>query len=293
MGTIGIIGGGALGTLFASRLGAGGAVVRLLVRSEARRNLLARDLPSVETCEDPRALREAAFVLVCVKAYHTAEVAEALARSGLRGCAVVSLQNGWGNLETLAGALPDLPLLAGATSLGAYLDDRGALHATDRGETLIAPWRRDDAPAAERLAECLRGAGLKAETRPEARPVLWRKLVLNSAVNPVTALVRRENGALLRDPPVLAIAVRAAEEAARVGWNLELLDPDFDPDASLRRILEETAENRSSMLEDLLHGRRTEVESITGAVVRLARETAEPAPVQEALLTLVRAAERP
>src|SRR5439155_26660564 len=134
-------------------------------------------------------------------------------------------------------------------------------------------------------------AGLKADARPDARAVLWCKLVLNSAVNPLTALARCTNGTILLEPTLFGVAKHAAGEAARVGWKLGILEKGFDYEAALHSILHETAGNRSSMLEDLDRGRRTEVEEITGAVVRLAKEAGEPAPTQEALLTLIRAAE--
>ncbi|HZI89225.1 MAG TPA: 2-dehydropantoate 2-reductase [Candidatus Polarisedimenticolia bacterium] len=291
--TIGIVGGGALGTLLASRFLARGAEVRIVTRSGgSRHDDLKREHPEVRLGHDFAALEGAALIFLCVKAFHTRDVARSLGSLKLATASVCSLQNGWGNLELLDQALPSLPLLAGATSLGAYLDDRGLLHATDRGTTVVAPWRPADFGAAERAAHLIRATGLLSEARPDARAVLWRKLVLNSAVNPVTALGHCTNGALLQEPALFEIARGAAREAARVGARLGLLDPDFDPEDALRAILRETAGNLSSMREDLARGRRTEVEEITGAVVRLAQQTGESAPVQNALLTLLRAAER-
>lgn len=288
---VGIIGGGALGTLLMARFAAAGLDVRAVVRSAPRRDTLAQQLPSVATAADCSVLRDARLAFLCVKAYDTGAVASALADAGLRDLAICSLQNGWGNLEILAERLPEAPLLAGATSIGAYLDALGALHESTEGSTVIAPWRPADAPWAERAVALLRQAGLGAETRPDARAVLFRKLLLNSAVNPVTALAIRPNGALLDEPALLRIAERAALEAARVGWRLNLLPRGFDPAGALRAILSETRGNRSSMMEDLARGRRTEIEEIEGAVVRLAGEAGEAVPVQRALLTLVRAAE--
>jgi 2-dehydropantoate 2-reductase len=290
--SIGIVGGGALGTLLASRLLAAGADVRVVARSGSRHDALKRDHPSLRTGAEFGIVSGVDLVFLCVKAYHTRDVARSLAALGLKEATVCSLQNGWGHMEHLDQALPHLPLLAGATSLGAYLDEGGSLHATERGTTILAPWRPGDLDRAERAAEILRSAGLNVEVRPDARAVLWRKLVLNSAVNPVTALARCTNGALLQEPALFEIARQAAREAARVGRKLGVLDPDFDPDEALAAILRETAANLSSMREDFSRGRRTEVEEITGSVVRLAESVGEPAPVQGALLTLMRAAER-
>jgi 2-dehydropantoate 2-reductase len=289
---IGIVGGGALGTLLASRFLEARADVRVVTRSGSRYELLNKEHPSLRAGADFGVLPGSDLVFLCVKAYHTKDVARSLASLRLQNCSICSLQNGWGHMEILDAALPRVPILAGATSLGAYLDDRGLLHATERGTTVVAPWRPGDAASAERAAETLRSTGLLAEVRPDARAVLWRKLVLNSAVNPVTALARCANGVLMQEPGLFEIARRAAREAARVGRKLGIVDPDFDPEEALRAILRETAGNLSSMREDLARGRRTEIEEITGAIVQLAETAGEPVPVQAALLTLIRAAER-
>ncbi len=290
--SIGIVGGGALGTLLANRFLAKGADVRVVTRSGgSRHETLRRDHPSIRLGSDFGALAGTDLVFLCVKAFHTSDVARSLAGLSLKKTSVCSLQNGWGNMEVLDEALPRLPLLAGATSLGAYLDDRGLLHATERGTTVIAPWRPRDLAAAERAAAILRSTDLLAEARPDARRVLWQKLVLNSAVNPVTAIAHCMNGALAQEPGLFEIARRAAREATRVGTALGIVDPDFDPEEALRAILRETAGNLSSMREDLSRGRRTEIEEITGAIVRLALSASVEAPLQSALLTLVRAAE--
>ncbi len=291
--SIGIVGGGALGTLLASRFLANGADVRLVSRAGgSRHESLRGDNPSLQSGSDFGILHGAGLVFLCVKAFHTKDVARSLAALRLSDTSVCSLQNGWGNMEILDQALPDIPLLAGATSLGAYLDDRGLLHATDRGTTVVAPWRPGDFTSAESAVASLRDTGLPAEARHDARAALWRKLVLNSAVNPVTAIAHCANGALMREPGLFEIARLAAREATRVGDTLGVVDPDFDPEDALRSILHETAGNHSSMLEDLSRGRRTEIEEITGAIVTLAESAGVPVPVQEALLTLVRAAER-
>jgi 2-dehydropantoate 2-reductase len=290
---IGIVGGGALGTLLASRFLAAKADVRVVTRSGSRHHLVKRENESLRLESDFGILHGTEIVFLCVKAYHTKDVARSLAGFRLKDVRICSLQNGWGHMELLDEALPRSPILAGATSLGAYLDDEGLLHATERGTTVVAPWRSGDLPHAERVAEVLRSTGgLLSEVRPDARAVLWRKLVLNSAVNPVTALGQLQNGALLNNPALLEVARRAAREATRVGRKLGMIEADFDSDEALRAILTETASNSSSMKEDLSRNRRSEIEEITGAVVRLAEAAGEPVPVQTALLTLVRAAER-
>lgn len=289
--TIGVVGGGALGTLLTKHLLAAGFRILALVRNPGRRETLSRDFPAIALADDAGALRPASLVFLCIKAYDTERTAAELRALEFPRTAICSLQNGWGNLESLEKAIPASPLLAGTTALGAYLDERGALHDSTRGLTLIAPWGDTPPRRAEEAALALRRAGLAAEARADARGILWRKLTMNAAVNPLTALAGRPNGALLEEPGLARLAERAAIEAARVGGLLGHVEPAWDPLPALRSLLEETRANRSSMAQDLLRGRRTEIDAIAGEIVRAAERLGEPVPVLRALHALVRAAE--
>lgn len=286
---VGILGAGSLGTLLATRLAKAGHAVRVLARSPERRVAL-QGQTGIRVLDDPRELTETTLVFFCVKAYDTETAA-----AGLGGLptttGICSLQNGWGNLDALNATLPGSPLVAGATTLGAYLDETGSLQASTSGSTVLAPWEGTEYRWAEYAAGLLDGAGLRSEPRREARPVLWRKLVLNAAVNPLSALTGRPNGAILESDPLRRIAESAAEEGTRVGIGLGFLEPDYDPVPPLLALLEETRTNRSSMAEDLAHTRRTEIDSIVGSIVSYARNGGEKTPVLEALWILVRAAE--
>ena len=293
--TIGVIGAGALGTLLATRLARAGHSVRVAVRTESRRDSLRREAHGLAAVEcDPTVLRGAALLFLCVKAYDTQDAATGIARV-VKGAAPVpglcSLQNGWDHMETLAAALPGMPLVAGATALGAYFDSGGALHASVGGLTSLAPWDGTERRWAEYAATVLESAGIHADFHGEAVAILWRKLCLNAAVNPLTALLDCANGALLDRPPLLRIARAAAAEAARAGTKLGRLPVGFDPVPLLDGLLRDTRANRSSMAEDLARGRRTEADAILGAAVRAGREAVEPTPVLDALLALMRAAE--
>lgn len=287
--TIGVLGAGALGTLLATRLHRAGHTVHVYARDPVRREALGREGSSIQIESLPEGLSPASLIFLCVKSYDTTVAAKAIAGVGLTG-GICSLQNGWGNLEILEAALPRSPLIAGATSLGAYLDDSGALHSSSQGTTRFAPWRNTEFRWAEFAATLFDGAGFKADASRNAAETLWRKLAMNAAVNPLSALSGRPNGAILQSAPLLRVAEAAAREAARVGIRSGHLESGFDPIPLLRTLLQDTDENRSSMAEDLAHGRRTEVDDIVGAVVRAGRHVGEPVPVLEAIWALLRAA---
>lgn len=299
---VAIIGAGALGTLLASRLssvqqptGNGAAWdappspsplhdVRVLVRRSARADSLRREAPHARPVGDPSELGRPDLLFLCVKSYQTESAIETLevALEGL-GAAVVSLQNGWGHMERLADALPGAPLVAGATTLGAYWDDRGAYHVSAAGVTSFAPWSARGAAASDAAADLFRSVSLRAERAENARDLLWRKLVLNIAVNPLTAVMRVRNGALLEDASLHAAAVAAALEAVGIGVVRGHLTGIYDPVLPLNDLLRDTADNKSSMAEDLAHGRRTEADAIVGAVIREGQAAGLPTPIASSL----------
>lgn len=290
--TIGVVGVGALGSLLALKLARAGHTVIGLARTEARRAAFAADAPHGLTVErNPAALQPASLLFFCVKARDTEAAADALAPLKPRFPGVCTLQNGWDHMAILERALPGAPLIAGATALGAYFDEGGFLQASLEGPTLLAPWGATEARWAEYAATVLTSAGLRAEPREDARRILWRKLALNAAVNPLTALINRENGALLESPALARVAAAAAREAAAVGVRHGYLPEGYDPVPRLERLLAETRGNRSSMAEDLARGRPTEAEAILGPILRGAREATLETPVIEALMALLRAAE--
>ena len=229
------------------------------------------------------------LALVTVKAYDTEVAARTLA-TGDYG-AVCSLQNGMGNEETLAGAV-DAPVLAGTATYGARLVDPGHVEWTGRGTITLGAWRpADDVATAERIAAAFRAADLDAEATPDVRRRLWEKLAVNAAINPVTALAGVENGALTADP-LADLARTAAVETARVA---RADGTDLDEEtatAAVATVARETARNRSSMLQDVTRGRRTEIDAINGYVVGRAAATGESVPVNRTLAALIRGWER-
>jgi len=283
---IGIVGAGALGTLLATCLSRAGIGVRVLARSAGRAEALRREAPLAEPTEEPASLVPAALLFFCVKAYQTGDAARRIAPALLAAPThLVSLQNGWGNLDLLERALPGVPLVAGTTTLGAYWDEVGGFHSSTGGTTLFAAWSAtaEAEAGAAAAARLFTEAGLRAARSPNAREILWRKLVLNVAVNPLTAIHGVLNGAVHDSPALHALACAAAREAVAVGAARGFLASPYDPEPLVDALLRDTAGNRSSMAEDLARGRTTESDAILGAVLREGAAAGVPTPVVAAL----------
>ncbi|WP_225335561.1 ketopantoate reductase family protein [Halomicrobium urmianum] len=225
------------------------------------------------------------LAVVAVKASDTDAAAAALADCDLDAC--LSVQNGLGNEERLAAAL-DCPVLGGTCTYGARLADPGRVECTGVGEVTLGPHEGGESAAAERVGAAFDDAGIETTVADDVPRRLWAKLAVNAGINVATALADLPNGALL-DGPANDLARAAAREAARVARAHGIDLSDDEAVAAVERVATDTADNVSSMRQDLQRGRRTEIDAINGAVVERADE---PVPVNETLTRLVRAWER-
>jgi len=286
---IAVVGAGSLGSLLGGLLAREHRVT--LVGREPHVTAVRRDGLTVSGVEsfrvEPAARTDppdaADLAVVAVKAYDTEAVAAQIA-----GCdfgAVLSVQNGMGNEATLADAV-GCPVLAGTCTYGARLTDPGAVRFTGRGEVVLGPREGGRSDTADEVGGAFDAAGVETTVAADMPTRLWEKLAVNAAINPTTALARVENGALAGDPGA-GVATDAAREVARVARSHGVDLPAERAIALTERVASETAANRSSMLQDIEGGRRTEVEAINGYVVRRAER---PVPVNETLARLVRLA---
>lgn len=226
------------------------------------------------------------IALVTVKAFDTPAAAEAL--SDFDFDAVLTLQNGLGNEAALAAAIDD-PVVSGVTTFGAILREPGVVECTGVGSVTVGPHQASsDYSDAESAAAAFEAAGVDVEVRADMALVLWEKLAVNAGINPVTALAGIDNGALSTGPAG-RLARHAATEVATVAREHGIDLSDGAARSSLEAVVETTAQNRSSMRQDVEIGRRTEVDAINGAIVDRAEASV---PVNGTLADLVRAWER-
>ena len=221
------------------------------------------------------------LALVTVKAFDTEAAARDLADCDLD--AVCSLQNGLGNEEVLATHLDGV--LAGTCTYGARLVEPGRVECTGIGETALGAPDGGDSARAEQTGRALRAAGIETTVADDMPRRRWEKLAINAGINPTTALARVPNGAL-SNGPLAGIARKAARETARVAREQGVDLGDEAAVAALDGVVEATAANTSSMLQDVNAGRRTEIDAINGAVLDRA---GRPVPVNRTLAGLVRA----
>ncbi|MFC4450557.1 ketopantoate reductase family protein [Halorussus aquaticus] len=225
------------------------------------------------------------LAVVTVKAFDTEAAGETLATGAFD--AALSLQNGMGNEEVLADSL-DCPVLAGTATYGAVLREPGEVECTGRGEVVLGPRGGGTADVADAAGRAFGTAGIETTVADDMPRRLWEKLAVNAGINATTALARVENGALL-DGPARDVAADAARETARVARDQGVELGDDEAVNAVERVAEATAANTSSMYQDVLADRRTEVEAINEYVVARAREADRTVPVNRTLTNLLRA----
>ena len=285
-----VFGAGALGSLVGGLL-ARAHDVTLVGRDPHVRRIRADGLRidgELDVRVRPRAVtdgtdRAADLALVTTKAYDTDAAARALA-SGEHG-AVCPLQNGLTE-ERLAAAL-DATVLAGTASYGARLAEPGRVTCAGTGEVVVGARSGGPSPSAERVGEAFAAAGVEAVVAEDMPARRFEKLAVNAGVNGPSALARAENGPTV-DGPAGDVGREAARETARVARAAGVGLADADAVAAVERVAADTAANRSSMLEDVERGRRTEVDAIYGAVVDRAEKHGVAVPTCRTLASLVR-----
>lgn len=231
---------------------------------------------------------EADLAVVAVKSFDTEGAAETLATGDYD--VVLSLQNGMGNEETLAAHL-ERPVLAGTASYGAVLNEPGRVECTGVGEIVLGPRDGGRSDRADRIGDLFESAGLETTVAADMPRRLWVKLAVNAGINPVTALARVENGAVL-DVGTNDLARSAARETARIARSCDVRLSNREAVAQLEAVASDTAANTSSMLQDVLAGRRTEIDAINGYVVDRAIEAGLEVPTNRLLASLVSTWER-
>ena len=143
----------------------------------------------------------------------------------------------------------------------------------------------------QNLATTMKRAGLQAQVVDDIQPILWSKLVVNVGINALTAILGVPNGELLNIPTCQSVLDGAVAEAVQVanGCGIQLQLPEEIE--RVRAVCNSTAANISSMLQDVKRQKKTEIDQINGAVVRMAASLGMASPVNEVLTALVRGLE--
>ncbi|MBV9028634.1 MAG: 2-dehydropantoate 2-reductase [Candidatus Eremiobacteraeota bacterium] len=295
---IGIIGAGAMGTLFGFHLAASCDVTIRDDNPEVadaveRDGLRVNDEPAraVKVARHARDLYGSAMLFLFVKAVDTLQALRAFAGELDPAAPVISLQNGLGNEEAIKTALGGaVAVILGITTESSHTVVAGHVRSSKRGNTVIGSTTASKATS-RMVTDLLNASGLQASIVYDMRPHLWGKLVANAAVNALSALLDCNAGEISRDPNAARVAEALADETAAVAAALKINLPFATPWQYVTEVIALGADAKSSMALDLATGHPTEVDHINGAVVAFGRRTATPTPYNDAMVRLIKARE--
>jgi len=304
--TVAIVGPGALGCLLATVLcRISGEKIWMLDHDRQRAALLQhsglvleRDgrlehFP-IQATADPQRIGPVDLVLLCVKSPALGQTLPSLFPLLTENSLLLAWQNGIAHLPVLLAAeLPGAMGLA-VTSLGAHLLGPGKVRFGGAGATslgLLGEASPQAKPAMQRAAELFRMAGLEVRVEADILPQVWNKLLVNVGINALTAIYCCKNGALLENAEALGQLQAAVLEAASVAQAKGIaIAPE--PVARTIAVCRATANNISSMLQDVRGKKKTEIEAINGAVLEEARRLGIAAPVNAKLFAAVKDLEK-
>jgi 2-dehydropantoate 2-reductase len=231
------------------------------------------------------------LIIICVKSYDTKEAMMHVKPLIAGDTRVLTLQNGIGNIEIINEIAGSDKVIGGATNLGATLLNIGKVRHAGRGETVIGRIDGKIPVEMRSIREIFNKAGIETRISRDIKGLLWSKLIINAGINALTAITRLNNGRLIEFEGTRRILREAVTEAIKVAKRKRIKLIYDDPLAKVEAVCEATATNVSSMLQDVLKKKRTEIDFINGVIVRQGQESGIPVPVNSLLVDLVKTIE--
>jgi len=307
-----IIGAGSLGLLYAGKLADSGSCVTVWCRSEEQTNKLRNSGITIESMDgeqmqvDPTrfsvnswasfggssAVADADYIFLMIKQQGIEKAAaEMLQPLGQNHHKLICFQNGTGHLEYLHELLPNWSLYAAITTEGAKrTSDVSVLHA-GHGTTTIGKMVSDENSLQENaeieLVKGLNRAGFEAFLSKEMKEIIYRKLLINAVINPLTALWRITNGELLLSPERVDSMKQLYDEGIAV-YEAGNIPCGSNLWEAIILVCRSTSGNTSSMLKDVMENRTTEVAWINGSIARMGRQFGVSVPTHELIEQLIR-----
>jgi 2-dehydropantoate 2-reductase len=297
-----IVGPGAMGCLFAAFLSKSKEEIWLLDKNKEKATKINQQglrvegisgnwQAKVKATADVKDIGKADLLIICVKSFHTKEAmlhAQPLVGANTK---ILTLQNGMGNIEIIEEVVGEDKVIGGTTNEGATLLDTGHIRHAGKGETIIGTPDGKTPVEMRSIREVFNKVGFETKMSRDIKGLLWSKLIINVGINALTAITRLNNGKLPEFEGTRKILREAVTEAVKVAKRKRIKLIYDDPLAKVEGVCEATTTNVSSMLQDVLRKKRTEIDFINGVIVRLGQELGIATPVNSLLVDLVKTIE--
>ena len=299
---IAVVGPGALGCLLAALLRAKTKEeIWLVDKSPERAKRIREDgirieglstvSAGVNVTADPKDISTCDLVILCVKSYSTEDACKDIKELVSKETFVMTLQNGIGNIQVLNDHFGSEKVIAGITNHGATLLGAGHVRHAGKGETVIGIANGKVLGPIKDIAGILSRSGFDTKISKDINSVIWSKLVINVGINALTAITRLKNGALVENAGTRDCLRCAVQEAVKVVKRKRVKLSYDDPIQKVESVCKATAANCSSMLQDVMNNKRTEIDFINGAIMRQGKALGILTPVNEVLTNIVKTIE--
>lgn len=242
---------------------------------------------------NPKDLKDTDFdlVILAVKAYVTDSAMKVIKEIIGSNTVVLSLQNGLDNEVKIGQAIGVEKTIGGVTSHGLTFIEPGHVHHAGVGETKIGELDGKESERIKEIAKALSSVGIETEINLDIRKEIWIKGIVNAGINPLTALTRLKNGYLLKIPYLERLLESICQECIEVA-KMEGIDLfGCDVIEKTKNVTRLTSENKSSMLQDIERGRKTEIDSINGRIVKIGNNHGVGTPINSTLVSLIKGIE--
>jgi 2-dehydropantoate 2-reductase len=303
-----IVGGGAIGRLFGSFLGKGGHEVNLIdinqdvigaIQGEGI-GLMAQDEEDrdivisvpVTALDNGSKIESCDLVLILVKSQATLAAARSVAHLVTDTCPALSIQTGLGNLELIQSVIPGNNILLGLTFMSGTALGGGRVRQGGIGTTFIGELNGEFTPRLEKIANLFTDCGIVTQMVHRILGRLWCKVIIYSAINPISAILKVPNGFLTSMSESVTLMKNLLDEGKRVAdaCSIDLVSEDLYQ--LLHDTCQQSANNLSSMLQDILNERGTEIDAQNGEICRYADIHGIPVPTHNTIVQLIRLLER-
>jgi len=297
-----IVGPGAMGCLFGAFLSKSKEEIWLLDKFKERAAKINENGISLEgvsgswqakvkATANPQDIGTSDLILICVKSFNTKQAIEQIMPLLGKNTKILTLQNGMGNIEVIAELTAEDRVIGGVTNEGATLIDIGKIYHAGRGQTIIGMINGKTPVEMRGIREVFNKVGFDTKMSRDIKSLIWSKLIINVGINALTAITGLSNGKLTEFEGTKRILRDAVTEAARIAKRKRIKLIYDDPLAKVEAVCEGTSKNLSSMLQDVLRKKRTEIHFINGVIVRLGQELGIDVPTNKFLVDIIKTIE--
>jgi len=299
-----IVGAGGMGARFGVALYNGGAEVTLFDVNEEHitainsKGLEVRsdgkiDIYKLPACSSVDGLSGFSHVFIFTKSIHTKSALEKIKKIITKDVILVTLQNGLGNIDILLEAAPECSIIAGITNYTGVIAGPGIIIADGSGITKLQALYPSDPKIADEFIAVLRNGGMTGDVVTDIQRHIWAKIAFNAALNTITTLTGLSVGLVGGTAESREMAFNVAKDVAKIARSIDLDLSDEEACDSIKSVMkpEMSANHYPSMFQDVAARRKTEVQTICGKALEIAKTNGIEAPYLHCVYLLIRAIE--